>query len=80
MRSVLCKWNLGTDSAFAVGPKKPTENLDRVCRSQGLPDANRLTACSPAFTWNQNTFVRSLRSAQGTGWNTARNVYVLMED
>jgi hypothetical protein len=33
-------WNLGTNSAFALGPRKPTENLDRVGRSQDLPDAN----------------------------------------
>jgi hypothetical protein len=33
-------WNLGTNSAFAVGPRKTTENLDRVGRSQDLPDAN----------------------------------------
>jgi hypothetical protein len=31
---------LGTNSAFAVGPRKTTENLDRVGRSQDLPDAN----------------------------------------
>jgi hypothetical protein len=33
-------WNLGTNSAFALGPRKTTENLDRVDRSQDLPDAN----------------------------------------
>jgi hypothetical protein len=33
-------WNLGTNSAFALGPNKTTENLDRVGRSQDLPDAN----------------------------------------
>jgi hypothetical protein len=33
-------WNLGTNSAFAVGPRKTTENLDRVDRSQDLPNAN----------------------------------------
>jgi hypothetical protein len=33
-------WNLGTNSAFALGPRKSTENLDRVGRSQDLPDAN----------------------------------------
>jgi hypothetical protein len=31
---------LGTNSAFALGPSKTTENLDRVGRSQDLPDAN----------------------------------------
>jgi hypothetical protein len=34
------KSNLGTNSAFALGPRKTTENLDRVSRSQDLPDAN----------------------------------------
>jgi hypothetical protein len=33
-------WNLGTNSAFALGPRKTTENLDRIGRSQDLPDAN----------------------------------------
>jgi hypothetical protein len=33
-------WNLGTNSTFALGPRKTTENLDRVGRSQDLPDAN----------------------------------------
>jgi hypothetical protein len=33
-------WNLGANSAFALGPKKTTENLDQVGRSQDLPDAN----------------------------------------
>jgi hypothetical protein len=33
-------WNLGTNSAFALGPKKPTENLNPVGWSQDLPDAN----------------------------------------
>jgi hypothetical protein len=33
-------WDLGTNSAFALGPRKSTESLDRVGRSQDLPDAN----------------------------------------
>jgi hypothetical protein len=33
-------WNLGTNSAFALGPRKTTENPDRVGRSQDLSDAN----------------------------------------
>jgi hypothetical protein len=33
-------WNLGTNSAFALGPCKTTENLARVGRSQDLLDAN----------------------------------------
>jgi hypothetical protein len=42
-------WNLGTNSAFALGPRKSTENLDRVGWSQDLPDANWLLASSPAL-------------------------------
>jgi hypothetical protein len=41
-------WNLSTNSAFALGPRKTTKYLDRVGRSQDLPDANRLLASSPA--------------------------------
>jgi hypothetical protein len=33
-------WDLGTNSEFALGPRKTTENLDRVGRSQGHPNAN----------------------------------------
>jgi uncharacterized protein YbcC (UPF0753/DUF2309 family) len=33
-------WNLGTNSAFALGPRETTENLDRVGRSQDIPDVN----------------------------------------
>jgi hypothetical protein len=33
-------WNLGTNSVFALGIRKTTENLDRVGLSQDLPDAN----------------------------------------
>jgi hypothetical protein len=33
-------WNLGTNSAFALGSRKITRNLVRVGRSQDLPDAN----------------------------------------
>jgi hypothetical protein len=40
-------WNLCTNSAFALGSRKTTENLDRVGRSQELPDANWLVASSP---------------------------------
>jgi hypothetical protein len=42
-------WDLGTNSAFALGPKKTTENFDRVGRLQDLPDAKRLLASSPAL-------------------------------
>jgi hypothetical protein len=40
---------LGTSSAFALGSRKTTENLDRVGRSQDLPDTNWLLASSPAL-------------------------------
>jgi hypothetical protein len=33
-------WNFGINSAFALGSRKTTENLDRVGRAQDLPDAN----------------------------------------
>jgi hypothetical protein len=32
--------NLGTNSAFALRPRKATENLYRIGRSQDLPNAN----------------------------------------
>jgi hypothetical protein len=55
-------WNLGTNSAFALGPRKPTENLDLlvVGRSQDLPDANRLLASSPALNPRTLTLVPNL--------------------
>jgi hypothetical protein len=33
-------WNFGTNSAFALGSRKTTEKLDRVGRSQDIPDAD----------------------------------------
>jgi hypothetical protein len=33
-------WNLSANSAFALVPRKTTENLARVGWSQDLPDAN----------------------------------------
>jgi hypothetical protein len=33
-------WNLGTNSAFALGPRNTTENLDRVGRPHDLSDVN----------------------------------------
>jgi hypothetical protein len=41
-------WNLGTNSVFALGPRKTTENLVQVGRSHDPPDANQLLASSPA--------------------------------
>jgi hypothetical protein len=35
--SCSARWNLGTNSAFALGPRKPTENLHYVVRSQDVP-------------------------------------------
>jgi hypothetical protein len=42
---------LGTNSAFALGPRKTTENIDRFGRSQDLPDAYCLLASSPEFKY-----------------------------
>jgi hypothetical protein len=39
---------LGTNSAFAQGPRKTTKNLDQVGRSQDLPEANCLLDSRPA--------------------------------
>jgi hypothetical protein len=50
-------WILGTNSAFALGSGKTTENLDRVGRSQDLPDANWLLASSPGL--NTRTLTNS---------------------
>jgi hypothetical protein len=47
-KQAVAPWNLETVSAFALGPRKTTESLDRVGRSQDLPDAHRLLASSPA--------------------------------
>jgi hypothetical protein len=44
-------WNLGINSAFAVGPKKTTENSDRVDRSQEPSDGKAFLARSPAFEY-----------------------------
>ena len=40
-------WNLGTNSAFALGPRKTTENLDRIGRSQDLPDTLVSSSTTP---------------------------------
>jgi hypothetical protein len=50
-------WNLGPNSAFALGPRKTTENLNWVGRSQDLPDVNWLLASSPALTARAPTLV-----------------------
>jgi hypothetical protein len=50
-------WNLGTNSAFALGPSKTTGNLNRVGRSQDLPEANRLLASSTSFNTRNLTSV-----------------------
>jgi hypothetical protein len=33
-------WNVVTNSALALGPRKFKKNLDRICRSQDFPDAS----------------------------------------
>jgi hypothetical protein len=42
-------WNLCTNIAFALGPKKTTGELDRVIRSQDLPDTIWLLTSGPAL-------------------------------
>jgi hypothetical protein len=42
-------WSLGTNSEIALRPRKTTESLDRVGRSQSLPNANCLLASGVAF-------------------------------
>jgi hypothetical protein len=49
-------WNLDINSAFTLGSRKTTENLDRVCRSQDLPNAERLLTSSPAFKYSNPNF------------------------
>jgi hypothetical protein len=62
MRSMQC--NVGTNSAFALGPRTTTENLDRVGRSQDLPDANRLLT---NLTQSQSHFSTNSQSVS-TSW------------
>jgi hypothetical protein len=50
-------WNLGTNSAFALGPRKTMENLDRDGRSHDLPDANWLLTSSPALNLRDITLI-----------------------
>jgi hypothetical protein len=40
-------WNLGTNSTFALGPRKTTVKPDPGGRSQDLPDTYRLAASRP---------------------------------
>jgi hypothetical protein len=40
VKQAVQRGNLGTNLTFAVGPRKTTEHLDRVGRSQDFPDAN----------------------------------------
>jgi hypothetical protein len=42
-------WNLGTNSAFVLGSRKFTENVDRFGLSENLLDAYLLLASSPAL-------------------------------
>jgi hypothetical protein len=66
-------WNLGTDSAFALGPRKTTENLDRVGRSQNLPDANWLLVSNLAL----NTRVLTLDPICAVFFPSFENIYKL---
>jgi hypothetical protein len=43
MTGMQCNVELGTNSAFALGPRKTTENLDQVGRPQDLQAEARLT-------------------------------------
>jgi hypothetical protein len=54
MRSMQCKVEFGYQLSICSGT---TENLDRVGRSQDLPDANRLLANSPALNTRALTLV-----------------------
>jgi hypothetical protein len=47
-------WNLGTNSAYALVLRKTTENLNRVCRSQDLPDVPNLESQVPVFISPRN--------------------------
>jgi hypothetical protein len=53
-------WNLGTNSAFSLGPRKTTENLDRVSRSQDLPDTNWLLASNLVLNPRALTLIPNL--------------------
>jgi hypothetical protein len=50
-------WNLSTNSAFALGSRKATENPDGFGRPQDLPDANWLLANSPTLNGRTLTLV-----------------------
>jgi hypothetical protein len=63
---------LGTNSAFVLGPRKTTEKLDRVGRSQDLPDGNWLLASSPTLNTRTLTFVPTCAVAL-----FERTVYIL---
>jgi hypothetical protein len=53
--------DLGTNTASALGPTKTTENLDRVGRTQDLPNANWLLTGSPGLYPRNLTLVPNLR-------------------
>jgi hypothetical protein len=57
MGSMQCNVEFGTNSEFALGPRKTTENLDQVGRSQDLLDANWLLASSLALNPQALTLV-----------------------
>jgi hypothetical protein len=49
MWSMQCNVEFEYQLSICSGTKETTENLDRIGRSQDLPDANRLLASSPAL-------------------------------
>jgi hypothetical protein len=53
--------NLGSKSAFDLGLRKTKKNLDRVGRSQGLPDVNWPLASSPVLTTRTRTLVNKIQ-------------------
>jgi hypothetical protein len=42
-------WSFGTNSDFALGPRKTKQCLHKFGRSHDFPDAKRLLASSPVF-------------------------------
>jgi hypothetical protein len=57
VKQAMRRGNFGINSASDLGSRKTTENLDRVGRSQDLPDANWLPASSPVLNTRTLTSV-----------------------
>jgi hypothetical protein len=47
-------WIFGINSAFALGPRKGSENFNRGGRSKNLSDAHRVLTSSPAFKYTNH--------------------------